>query len=119
MTQYLSKNKRIFLFLSYICYGFAFITYSAVVFWIPVYLALVYFKKRKVFITIFISLAGILFLTLITRLLILSVIFKGSPFLMLHIFYLSNATQVGIIPVNLDGLLILLREFYSDIAQLY
>lgn len=111
LTLYLSKNKLYYLLLSFFCLGFSFITYSAVLLWLPVYLAIVFIKKRQVFIKVFFCLGIFLFFTLIARLLILSAIFNGTIFTMLHDFYLANASDAGYIPNNFWGLLIRIRNF--------
>jgi hypothetical protein len=111
LTLYLSKNNLYYLLLSFICFGVSFVTYSAVVLWLPLYLAFTFFTKRQAFIKVFIGISLFLFITFVTRLLILSVMFHGTPLLILRNFYLSNITQVGNVGNNLNGLLIFIRNF--------
>jgi len=111
LTLYLAKEKLYILLLSFLFFGFSFSTYSAVLLWLPVYLAFVFFEKRKLFVKIFISTGLFLCLTLIARILILSEIFKATPLVILHNFYLSNVSDAGTIPNNLHGLLIRIRNF--------
>ncbi len=109
LTKYLSENRKVYFILSIIFLNIAFLTYSAVLLWIPLYLLIVFLKKKndlfKTFIITFLTLS----FSLAARILIFSIILNINPLLTLTSLYLGNITQVSVISSN--KFLIFLRNF--------
>jgi len=108
---YLKKNKIYYLYISSIFLTLSFITYSAVLLWMPVYLSIIYFKNKEKLIKISIILFIFSFIFSFLRVILISSIihktFQGT----FYDLYISKTTQVNIVQYNLQEILILIRNF--------
>jgi hypothetical protein len=118
LIKYLTVPKKlVYLHLAAACFVLSFITHMLIVLWLPLLLAVVFYKKKDELLKIFITFCLYLGFASILNVLFISVVSKESiPAVFTHL-YLSKGNELSYLPLNFQGFLIAMRNFLLPLLR--
>lgn len=118
LIRYLTHTKKtLFLHASALLFAFAFLTHMLVLLWFPLYLAIVYIKKRTVVIRIFLTLFIYLIISSLFNLLFIASVSQTSIPAVFHHLYLTKGNELASFSYDIKGILIALRNFLVPLLR--
>lgn len=115
---YLKKSSRILqLYFSLLLLTLAVLTHPMIIFWIPLYLSLIYFKKRELMRFVLLNLVLFLSVGLLLNALLLSSILSMNLQTTIQYLYLSKGGELPILTLDIKSFLIIMRNFLIPLLR--